>query len=168
MKPESTFNLFKVSFEYYDADYAKWRIGCKAFIITEDGNCDTYLGSSRVFEEYTKSVNQWKSFSFTKGHKLSDYFQLKFHNLTSVDSVEDLEHLKRLFNVEGESKYLKTTYQIVQHYGGPEEGGWWYHNRYLAEDVNVEIGTDKYGNGYEIYSEFYLGQHEETEKEYYC
>jgi len=74
-----------------------------------------------------------------------------------------------LFKVKGESKYLKTTYQIVQHCGGSEEGGWYYHNRYLVGDVDAEqIGTDRYGEGYDIYSEFYLGQNEKTGREYYC
>ena len=52
---------------------------------------------------------------------------------------------------------------------GSEEGGWYYHNRYLVCDVDPkEIGTDRYGEGYEIYSEFYLGQNEKTGREYYC
>lgn len=163
------FDLRRVSFEYYDYDYAYWRTIGETFIITERGNYDTYLGSSSVFEEYTESVKEWKSFSWNANRNLSDSHKINIDHLTSVDSIEDLEHLKRLFNVEGESKYLKTTYQIVQHYGGSEEGGWYYHNRYLVGDVDADqIGTDRYGEGYDIYSEFYLGQNEKTGSEHYC
>ena len=163
------FDLRKVSFEYYNYDYAYWRTQGETFIITERGNYDTYLGSSSVFELYTESVKEWKSIFEKRNRNLSDSHKINIDHLTSVDSIEDLEHLKRLFNVEGESKYLKTTYQIVQHYGGSEEGGWYYHNRYLAGDVDADqIGTDRYGNGYEIYSEFYLGENEKTGREHYC
>ncbi len=163
------FDLRKVSFEYYDDEDAYWRTIGETFIITERGNYDTYLGSSFVFILYTESVKEWKSFSWNANRNLSDYLKIKIDHLTSVDSIEDLEHLKRLFNVEGESKYLKTTYQIVQHYGGSEEGGWYYHTRHLAGNVDADqIGTDRYGEGYDIYSEFYLGQNEKTGREYYC
>lgn len=168
MNTEKSFSLFKVSFEYYCYDYAIWRTEGETFIITEGGNNETYFGSSAVFDEYTKSVDEWKSFSWNANRNMSDDIRIKIDCLTEVNSIDDLKHLKRLFNIVGESKYVTTTYQIVQVYGGPEEGGWWYHNQYVAMNVNAEkIGTDRYGNGYEIYSEFYIGQNEITDKEHY-
>ena len=163
------FDLRRVMYKVYD-DEGYWRENASAtMIITERGNDETYMGSSKVFENYTECVNDWKSRSWNENRNISDYIQIEIDHLTSVDSIEDLEHLKRLFNVEGESKYLKTTYQIVQHYGGSEEGGWYYHNRYFVGDIDADqIGTDRYGEGYDIYSEFYLGENEKTGREHYC
>jgi len=35
-----------------------------------------------------------------------------------------------------------TAYSVTQHYGGPEEGGWWYHWREPVESVKVRRGDD--------------------------
>ena len=45
--------------------------------------------------------------------------------------------------LENESKeYLVSLYQVTQHYGGPEEGGWWYHNRKYLATVNSFTDVD--------------------------
>lgn len=68
-------------------------------------------------------------------------------------------------------KPLVTVYERIQHYGGAEEGGWYYHTKHarqvLAEGEKFETGLDRYGEGYEIEEEFIYGQHENTARQYY-
>jgi len=85
----------------------------------------------------------------------------------------EVDVIKKIFSIEGESKYLKTIYNRVQHYGGSEEGGWFYHTlEATSHNVNdfteEDLETDRYGEGLDVYQEFYFGQHEKLEREHYC
>jgi hypothetical protein len=162
------FNLKLVSIKTFDDEYGTWSKYTDTMIITQDGNEDTYVGDSRIFEEYTSLIEEWNdectkypTFKFEK-----PIIEFKF--LTCVENQEDVEHLKRLMHIEGEGKYVKSIYQRVQHYGGSEEGGWYYHTKHLVSGNDCEIGTDRYGEGYVEEHEFYAGQHEDTDKKFYC
>jgi hypothetical protein len=71
-----------------------------------------------------------------------------------------------LSKVEGH----RSVYERVQHYGGAEEGGWYYHNLVLTglSPEDVELGTNRYGEGYELRIEPIRGMFEDTTKPHYC
>jgi hypothetical protein len=162
------FNLQLVSIKTFDDEYGTWRTYCDTMIITQYGNEDTYVGNSRIFEEYASLIEEWndrcKKYPIFKFEKPVIEFQF----LTRVDNQEDVEQLKRLMLIKGEGKYVKSIYQLVQHYGGSEEGGWYYHTKHLVSGTDYELGTDRYGEGYVEEYEFYIGQHENTDKQFYC
>ena len=66
-------------------------------------------------------------------------------------------------------------YKRTQHFGGHEEGGWYYYNQVIV-DGRFETGknhdldheTDRYGEGYVEYYEPIPGYHENTHKPHYC
>ena len=164
------FNLKRVIIKTFDDEYGTWNTYCDTMIITQDGNFHTYIGDSRIFDEYTSLIEEWKAncekyptFNFEKPI-------IEFDGLTCADNYEDVEHLKRLMGIDGIGNYVKSIYQRVQNYGGSEEGGWYYHNQYLVEGdaTEYEIGTDTYGEGYVEEYEFYRGQHENMETQHYC
>ncbi len=102
--------------------------------------------------------------------------QKKFKPDTEINmSVEiefdesDLETIKRLYEVTHESKKIESTYIREQHFGGHEEGGWYYHTmRLVLNSDDVEIGTDEYGEGYTLRKECYEGENENLIKQHYC
>ena len=164
------FYLKRIIIKTFDDEYGTWETYCDTMIITQHGNYETYIGDGRIFNEYTSLIEEWKAkcekyptFNFEKPI-------IEFDILTCVDNHKDVEHLRRLMDIDGESKYVKSIYQRVQNYGGSEEGGWYYHNQYLVEgdSSEYEIGTDRYGEGYVEEREFYRGQYEKTLQEYYC
>lgn len=107
-----------------------------------------------------------------------DYYESKkFHPNTKMNiSVEiefddsDLETVKRLYEVDKEAKKIESLYIREQHFGGHEEGGWYYHTLQLSGYTTdeVEIGTDQHGEGYVLWKEFYEGENESLNKQYYC
>jgi hypothetical protein len=163
------FDLKRVTIKSYDDEYYQWRINSTTFIITERGNENTYLGTNsifRTFEEMTKS-----HYEYITEHTAT-YLKcptIEIEHLAMVMESE-LETIKNVFQVEGESKYLKTIYLRVQHYGGSEEGGWYYHTMQATTNTSedVETGTDRYGEGYCKEKEFYFGEHENLETQHYC
>ncbi len=67
------------------------------------------------------------------------------------------------------------TYERVQRYGGPEEGGWYYYNSidmghktYVGKMTCPEDEIDRYGEGYEYSFDVVPGQRENTRDEHYC
>lgn len=136
-----------------------------AEIIVEQGNYDTYeTNDSSIFDYYEELIMD------------KEEVKIEIETLVAFGE-EDLQTLKRLFGIETTNKYKNSVYQRVQQYGGAEEGGWYYHNLYLSDmdyDSMTEkereeiIDTDRYGNGYVHYEEFYRGENEKKEKEYYC
>ena len=158
--------LKKVSYKYYDDEYDRWRTIHESYIITEQGNHETYLiDSSEVFRLYNEDIEQWNGTG-----DVSKYFSIDIEHLILIKNEKDLEDIKRIFKINTTEEYLKTIYLRIQHYGGGEEGGWYYHTltaTNLKED-EVEIGTDRYGEGYVIYEELYFGQHENTKRQTYC
>lgn len=72
---------------------------------------------------------------------------------------------------------LITVYERTQHYGGAEEGGWYYHNQnatnYTHEEVGLKVGEkehdlDQYGEGYMLVWELFKGEYDDTKKRHYC
>lgn len=69
---------------------------------------------------------------------------------------------------------IYTSYSNVQHYGGAEEGGWYYHTREAIEEVTeaqyLEIESerlDSYGEGVSASAGFIFGEDEKLGREYY-
>ena len=69
---------------------------------------------------------------------------------------------------------IYTSYSNVQHYGGAEEGGWYYHTREAIEEVTepqyLEIESerlDSYGEGISASEGFIFGEEEKLGREYY-
>jgi len=121
---------------------------------------ETYLTDNLdfFFDEYHKGINAGEPIELIKTH------------ITTIDELSEKENLCRLLEVNKEKKYQKSVYQRCQYYGGAEEGGWYYHNMILTDysPDSVETGTDRYGEGYIVQSEFYAGEHENLRKPHYC
>jgi len=167
---EKTFCLKNITIKTFDDEYDTWSTYCRDMIITQRGDYETYIGNDRIFKTYESLIEEWNNRS-------KKYPTLKFEKpLIEIDTLicvydqEDVEHLKRIMNIEGESNYAKSIYQRVKCYGGAEEGGWYYHKQFLVdEDSNdYEIGTDRYGQGFIEEFEFYRGQNEMISDQYYC
>jgi hypothetical protein len=69
---------------------------------------------------------------------------------------------------------IYTSYSNDQHYGGAEEGGWYYHTKQAIEEVTeaqyLEIeneGLDSYGEGISASEGFIFGEDEKLGREYY-
>lgn len=89
-------------------------------------------------------------------------------NLDCVSEIESIDFFKHLYLSEIEP--LETVYYREQHYGGAEEGGWYYHTLRATtyKKHEVEIGLNKFGEGYLVYKEFIYGQNEDTTRQVYC
>ena len=136
-----------------------------AEIIVEQGNYDTYETNDSLIFDYYEELRKDK-----------EEVKIEIETLVAFEE-QDLKTIKRLFGIETTNKFKNSIYQRVQHYGGAEEGGWYYHNLYLTDmdyDSMTEqereevLDTDRYGRGYVHHEEFYRGQNERTEREYYC
>ena len=167
------FNLKRVVVRTFDREYGEWRTYMTATILCETHQHDTYFGDSRIFREYEQLMQEY----YAQKEKYPNHTFEK--PICEIDQIaykiqeDELEVIKKVFCIEGESKYLKTIYNRVQHYGGSEEGGWYYHTlEATSHNVNdfseEELGFDRYGEGLDVYSEFYFGQFEHLEKQYYC
>lgn len=94
---------------------------------------------------------------------------------TSVETISSLgaPGIIQAF-VMDEVELLATVYVRTQHYGGPEEGGWYYHNQGPSHQVTPEEADkfneelDQYGEGKLLLREFYHGQHTNTHRPHYC
>lgn len=117
---------------------------------------DVYLTDDKdFFDDYQESKK------FQPNTKMNISVEIEFDE-------SDLETVKRLYEVDNEVKKIESLYIREQHFGGHEEGGWYYHTMRLANSDDVEIGTDQYGEGYVLLKEFYEGENENLNKQYYC
>ncbi len=64
---------------------------------------------------------------------------------------------------------IKSVYERRQHYGGDEEGGWYYHTLMLSKITREqeEAGLDTHGNGIVYYDELIQGMNEDLDRQYY-
>jgi hypothetical protein len=100
----------------------------------------------------------------------------------SVTNIESMAHdskqaeiLKEYLFLDHEFPLTRAIYESVQVYGGPEEGGWYYHkllpsNLDLEQTKNTEefIGElDMYGEGFLEYYELVEGEFTNDKRQYY-
>tara|TARA_R110000868_G_scaffold104670_6_gene288516 strand:+ start:6558 stop:7070 length:513 start_codon:yes stop_codon:yes gene_type:complete len=165
------FHLKRVVIKSYDDDYGKWILCHEDFIITERGNNEIYIGMPNIFRDFEQMIEEEKIgikkyASYAKHHKFST---IEIENLAMVMESE-LDTIKRVFKIEGRGAYIKTIYNKVKHYGGSEEGGWYYDTmeatKLTAEEV--ELDTDRYDQYYVLEREFYFGENENLESQHYC
>jgi hypothetical protein len=90
--------------------------------------------------------------------------------LCLIDEEQDKETMCLLFQIDTSCEYQRNVYSREQHYGGAEEGGWYYHTQELTDykPEDVGIGTNPYGEGFIIEHELYRGQNENLRTQYYC
>lgn len=167
------FDLKRVVVKTFNDEYGEWRFYMSENILCEQGNDDTYFGQSQIFREYEELLKEYYA-------QKEKYPRIPFEKpICEIDGIafdieeSEVEIIKKVCRIEGESEYLKTIYNRVQHYGGSEEGGWYYHTlEATSHNVNdfseEELGTDRYGEGLDVYTEFYVGQHENLETQTYC
>jgi hypothetical protein len=70
---------------------------------------------------------------------------------------------------------IEIVYNRLQHFGGQEEGGWYYHTQ-EATDLTLEQADlldkdsdfDHYGQGYFVIRELVKGENNDTKKPFYC
>lgn len=167
------FDLKRVVVRTFDEEYGQWNVYMTENIVCEKHQDNTYFGQDVIFREYEQLLKEYYA-------KKEKYPRHTFEKpICEIDTIaygieeSEVEIIKSVCRIEGESKYLKTIYNRVQHYGGAEEGGWYYHTlEATSHNVNdfseEELGTDRYGEGLDVYTEFYLRQHENLEKQYYC
>lgn len=162
-------NLYLVKISIFDDKYG-WNTQMTATILVDNSNQESYLGSDRIFREYEDYLVGYKASVKQYGSRIQlEKPRLDMDWVANIDNADDLATMIRILNIETESKYLQTIYSRVQHYGGSEEGGWYYHTleatTYTEDDV--EVDTDRYGEGYVKYNEFYFGEYENTERQFY-
>jgi hypothetical protein len=167
------FDLKRVAVRTFNREYGEWKKYDAEIILCEKGNYETYFGDSQIFRDYEELVKEY----YAQKEKYPNHTFEK--PICEIDGIaygieeSEVEVIKKVFRIGGESKYLKTIYNRVQHYGGSEEGGWYYHTlEATSHNVNdfseEELGTDRYGEGLDVYQEFYFGQHENLETQTYC
>jgi hypothetical protein len=165
------FNLKRVVIKFYDEEYDKWILSYEAYIIEEIGNKDFYFGMPNIFRNYEQMIEEEK-IAISKYPSYAENHQFPTIEIEQLAMVmeSELDTIKQVFNIEGRGGFLKTIYVRVQHYGGSEEGGWYYHTTKATKNTadEVEIGTDRYGEGYIELAEYYFGQHEDLETKHYC
>jgi len=154
--------LVNASIGNIDEDYHTFRKIDEAYMIMECKYSSTHYmtSDSNFFDECKKRIqNQSKD----------NPYKIDIDTLCEFEET-DLETMKRVFQVNQIGSKDKSVYQRVQHYGGAEEGGWWYHTLELTDynPDSIEEGRNQYGEGYEIRDEFYEGEFENLEKQYYC
>jgi len=167
---KSNFNLYRVKISTFDDEYGQWKWYMNDQIIVDTYNHEKYLGSDQIFRAYEKLVEQHNKRVEMYGKMRFEKPRIEIDLVLHIPTEEDLESIKRMTKIDKESEYLKTIYQRVQHYGGSEEGGWYYHTseatNFKADEVELEV--DRYGEGYTQDNEFYFGEHENLERQYYC
>lgn len=92
-----------------------------------------------------------------------------------IDTEGGLDELLETFNLMPVD-HLRSVYLREQHYGGGEEGGWYYHTEtctsYDPNDPDIkerlEEGTDRYGEGLTLTEELIRGENERTGSQHYC
>jgi hypothetical protein len=171
MTPMETkeFDLKRVEIKIYDDEDGLLKHYDSDTILTQKGNYNTYFGSSEIFRNYERVREQ--TIELLKRHKQRDILPVIEVTTIAYGIVEsELDVIKNVFLIKGESEYIKTIYNRVQHYGGSEEGGWYYHTmeatKLTAEEV--ELDTDRYDNGYVLETELYFGENENLESQHYC
>lgn len=167
------FDLKRVVVKTFDDEYGEWRTYMTENILCERGNYDTYFGDSQIFREYEQLVTEYFERKRLLPRTTIDKPICEIDGIAFNIEESEVEVIKKVCRIKGESKYLKTIYNRVQHYGGSEEGGWYYHTlEVTSHNVNdlseEELGTDRYGEGLDVYKEFYIGQHENLKTQTYC
>jgi hypothetical protein len=126
---------------------------------TQSGNYVRYIQNADDFLNFRSSMD-------SKDIKLMrDYNQV-------ADRTKANEIIEGLMMTEIPPIY--TSYSNDQHYGGAEEGGWYYHTKQAIEEVTeaqyLEIeneGLDSYGEGISASEGFIFGEDEKLGREYY-
>lgn len=169
---EMNVNLYSLKISTFDDEYGQWKTQLTSKILVDTRNDETYYGSDIIFREYEDYLKEYNE-KLAKYGSRHDWEKprLDMDWVANIDNADDLATMKRILGIgTEESKYLQTIYSKVQHYGGSEEGGWYYHTleatTYTENDV--EVDTDRYGEGYVKYNEFYFGEHENLERQHYC
>ena len=165
IKAKREFYIHRVEVMEIDNYTGEWYTSKDAEILRERGHNESYLtNNDKIFDYYEKAISN------------SQDVKIVIYGLVAFDE-DDVETMKRVFGLEFHKSMKFTIYNKIQHYGGAEEGGWYYHNLYLTdynysemseEEREQLLDTDQYGEGYVMYEEYYRGENEKTENEHYC
>ena len=104
------------------------------------------------------------------GKRAEDYCDFDQQTKVDVEMSDkvDLGALKVAFWLQS-IEPLKTAYSRDQHYGGAEEGGWYYHTLKAVCDASEEPEyRDSHGEGIVHRLELYRGAHEDLARPHYC
>ena len=136
---------------------------CRAYVICELYSLDYIIDDKNFFQRFEDRSRVDRSI------EMKSSVEIEFDE-------SDFETIKRLYETNEKGRKSRGVYYREQHYGGAEEGGWYYHTlelQYYLEDEEetpklVEEGTDAYGEGYVIWADFYIRENENLEKKFYC
>ena len=102
------------------------------------------------------------------------FFDLQFAKFDEPIKIEATTELQKFFKSEAvELEPLVTVYEREQHYGGPEEGGWYWHSDKATttpvEETNLSLDGKRsdfnsYGEGSFLVVELFIGSEEKTKK----
>tara|TARA_Y100001970_G_scaffold184237_1_gene224092 strand:- start:157 stop:618 length:462 start_codon:yes stop_codon:yes gene_type:complete len=147
-------------------------------------NAYTYEGNSMIPLETIKYEGMAAPI------ELHQYLENKYENRENFDILDEDTPAMEPFSPSGPIMYI-SVYTITRHYGGPEEGGWWYNlctlretlpfayskksedllRKYLEEKWEDEHSGDIYsvlgGSEMEILVEVSPGKHQDTEVPHY-
>lgn len=108
-----------------------------------------------------------------------DYIEKNHKEIISCDEVLTTSLHKFAFAII-DNEYMQAVkplvgrYEVVQQYGGPEEGGWYYHTRKWLDSERTSLrpqlhdDRDRYGEGEIEELEPVPGYHEMMTKQIYC
>ena len=157
MSEAKRFQLIRFS---YLNDYME---ECRAYVVCELYSSDYIIDDKNFFQGFEDRS------SVDKSIKMKSSVEIEFDE-------SDFETIKRLYETNEKGRKSLGVYYREQQYGGAEEGGWYYHTLelqfYLSDEEatpkEVEEGTDCYGEGYVLHADFYKGENENLEKQFYC
>ena len=136
-------------------------------LVLSDMDSDTFFtNDSKLLSKISEDMEFHKKHS---NHSKSYEVDVIYYRQFKDDS--DYEDIKRIMFIDQEVPFIKSVYNRSQKYGGSEEGGWYYHTMQLREDLkpdDVTSDLDSYGEGLLVEKEFFLGQHEKMNREFYC
>jgi len=106
------------------------------------------------------------------------FFDAQFAKFDEPIEIEATIKVMEAFKSDAvELEPLASVYERKQHYGGSEEGGWYWHSQKATTIPAKEVGLaldgkrsdlDTYGEGYILVAELFTGSEESTEKPFWC
>jgi len=163
---------------YGECDTTGLRRVIKTFYVLVNNQTGQYISDmidvNNLMDSFVKDITQDGSFPMELLQKRRN--DITIETTLRVYNFDDVMNLMKLFELDWFQYQIKTTYQKSKHYGGAEEGGWFYSNyKPLKNTLKDEECDDEYDRQrqyndvqYINYLEFFWGQFIDVDKPFYC
>jgi hypothetical protein len=153
-------------------------ISIRTIILDNSANCMDFTDPENITLVVATDYSTDKVYTNYPKEFLMDFEHediISNESIATVDDELEIEQVLSLFNLT-EMEPFKVVYSRTQHYGGAEEGGWYYHKQLPtgldADHPNVikelERGLDQYDSGYVLFIEPVVGLHTIDVVPHYC